>query len=304
MDLIATRPREKRAAWWRVSFKGHWLPYLFVLPTILLILLIAVYPMLDSLRLSLLDNPLLSAPHFVGLRNYSDVLSDPIFIGSMQMTLLFTILSVAAETLFGLSIALLINHAFPGRGLVRAAILIPWAFPTVVSAQIWLLMYNDQTGVITYLLQSLHLLPPGNTLLGTPAGVLTAAVITDVWKTTPFMTLLLLAGLQVIPDELYEAANVDGTTRWQRFTTITLPLLWAPLLIALLFRSLDSIRVFDLFYVFGQRAVPSMASYANFKMFAGTAFDFAPGVAAAVMVFLYGLAISLFFVVLLRRANR
>src|SRR5207237_1756888 len=133
-----------------------------------------------------------------------------------------------------------------------------WAFPTVISAQMWLLMYNDQTGVITYFLQSLHVLGPGSTLIGTPAGVMIAALITDVWKTTPFMALLLLAGLQVIPMELYEAASVDGSTRWQRFWSITFPLLRAPLIIALLFRALDAIRVFDLFYIFGHRSVQSI----------------------------------------------
>src|SRR5436190_21684859 len=105
----------------------------------------------------------------------------------MLTTGIFTVLSVALETVFGLLIALLINKTFPGRGLVRAAILVPWAFPTVVSAQMWYLMYNDQTGIITYLLQQIHWLGAGETLLGSGPGVVTAMVITDVWKTTPFM---------------------------------------------------------------------------------------------------------------------
>ncbi|GCE18321.1 carbohydrate ABC transporter permease [Dictyobacter kobayashii] len=280
----------------RLTMKGGLTPYLLVLPTVLVIAVIAIYPMLDSLRISLLDNPFNPSPAFVGLRNYIQVFTDPVFQMALGTTLIFSVCSVALETLFGLGIALLINQTFSGRGLVRTAILVPWAFPTVVSAQMWLLMYNDQTGVITYLLQLIHLLGPGSTLIGSQAGVITAAVITDVWKTTPFMALLILAGLQVIPNEMYEAANVDGTTRWQRFTMITLPLLKRPLLIALLFRSLDAIRAFDLFYVFGLRAVPSLASYANFKMFAGTPGDFAPGVAAAVVVFLLGILISLIFV--------
>jgi ABC-type sugar transport system permease subunit len=106
----------------------------------------------------------------------------------------------------------LINKTFPGRGLVHAAILFPWAFPTIVSAYIWQLMYNDQTGVISYFLQGVHLLKPGGILLETPNGVVIAAIITDVWKTTPFMALLILAGLQVIPSELYEAASVAGSS--------------------------------------------------------------------------------------------
>ncbi|HTI13975.1 MAG TPA: sugar ABC transporter permease [Dictyobacter sp.] len=287
----------------RIRMHGGYLPYLLVLPTMLLILVIAIYPMLDSLRISLLNNPLLSQPSFVGLRNYTRVLSDPVFITAIGTTIFFMLISVVLETMLGLGIALLINKTFPGRGLVRAAILVPWAFPTVVSAQMWLLMYNDQTGIITYILQSMHLLSAGDTLIGSRIGVIIASIITDTWKTTPFMALLILAGLQVIPTELYEAASVDGTSRWQRFIRITLPMLKGPLLIALLFRSLDAIRVFDLFYVFGQRSVPSIASYANFKMFAGTAEDFAPGVAATVIVFLFGIVISLVFLFLMREST-
>jgi ABC-type sugar transport system permease subunit len=286
----------------RIRMGGGFLPYLLVAPTMLLILVIAVYPMIDSLIISLQDNPLVPSAAFVGLVNYVQVLGDPIFRGAIGTTLIFTVISVALESLFGLGIALLINKNFRGRGLVRAAILVPWAFPTVVSAQMWLLMYNDQTGIITYLLQLVHLLAPGDTLIGSSTGIILAALITDVWKTTPFMALLLLAGLQVIPNELYEAASVDGSTRWQQFWTITLPLLKGPFVIALLFRALDAIRIFDLFYVFGQKTVQTMATYANFKMFAGTPGDFAPGVAAAVIVFVFGLVISLILVPL-RRSN-
>ena len=300
----AERPVERLTLGERVRMAGGLMPYWLVLPTILLILVIAVYPMIDSIRISLLDNPLLPAANFVGLSNYIHVLSDPVFQGATATTLIFTVISVALETIFGLGVALLINKTFPGRGLVRAAILVPWAFPTVVSAQMWLLMYNDQTGVITYILQSLHMLAPGDTMIGSTNGVIAAALITDVWKTTPFMALLLLAGLQVIPAELYEAASVDGCTRWQRFWNITMPMLKNPLLIALLFRTLDAVRVFDLFYVFGQRSVPSMASYADFHMFAGTPEDFAPGVASAVIVFILGIIISLIFVSMMRDVVR
>jgi ABC-type sugar transport system permease subunit len=286
----------------RIRMGGGFLPYLLIAPTVLLILVIAVYPMIDSLWISMEDNPLVPSAAFVGLANYVQVLSDPIFRGAIATTLIFTVISVALESLFGLGIALLINKEFRGRGLVRAAILVPWAFPTVVSAQMWLLMYNDQTGIITYLLQLMHVLSPGDTLIGSSSGVIAAALITDVWKTTPFMALLLLAGLQVIPNELYEAARVDGSTRWQQFWQITLPLLKGPFVIALLFRTLDAVRVFDLFYIFGQNTVQTMATYANFKMFAGTPGDFAPGVAAAVIVFLFGLVISIILIPL-RRSN-
>ena len=181
----------------------------------------------------------------LGLQNYVQVLQSSEFRTAVAVTFGFTIIAVFLETVFGLGIALLINATFPGRGLVRAAILVPWAFPTVISAQIWYLMYNDRTGIVSYIMQQIHLLPRGGTLLQTSNGIILASIITDVWKTTPFMALLLLAGLQVIPHELYEAAGVDGSTKWQQFWSITLPMLTGPLLIALLFRTLASMGVFD-----------------------------------------------------------
>jgi ABC-type sugar transport system permease subunit len=141
-------------------------------------------------------------------------------------------------------------------------------------------------------------------LLQTNSGIIAAAVITDVWKTTPFMTLLLLAGLQVIPNELYEAAGVDGSSRWQQFWTITLPMLSGPLVIALLFRTLASLGVFDLFYVLAGNQVQSIASYSYNFMFTRSTFDFASGVSASVVLFLIGLIISLGFVLLMRVTRR
>ncbi len=289
----------------RINMSGGFAPYFLVLPTILLILIIAVYPILNSIYLSFVANPLSPAlAHFTGFGNYIAVFNDATFRTSIVTTLSFGVISVVLESILGLGVAMLINKTFPGRGLVRAAILVPWAFPTIVSAQMWLLMYNDQTGIISYILQQLHLLAPGSTMLQTVPGVVAASIITDVWKTTPFMALLLLAGLQVIPGELYEAASVDGSSRWQQFWNITIPMLKNTFLIALLFRALDAVRVFDLFYAFGQRAVPSMASYAELNMFAGTNADFAPGVASAVIVFILGIVISLLIVPWIRDVLR
>jgi len=260
-------------------------PYFLVLPTVLVTLAVAVFPILNSLWLSSLDN--LPGPNaaFIGWSNYIQLVTSSDFRSSISTTLIFTFIAVTLETIFGLGIALLINDTFPGRSLVRAAILVPWAFPTIVSAQMWSLMYNDRTGIISYLLQQIHLLAPGDTLLRTNSGIMTAAIIADVWKTTPFMALLLLAGLQVIPPEMYEAANIDGASHFQQFWTITLPMLNKPLTTALLFRTLASLGVFDLFYILGGNQVQTMASYSYNYMFTRTTFDFAPGVAAAVVLF-------------------
>jgi ABC-type sugar transport system permease subunit len=279
-------------------------PYYLVLPTIIVILAVAAYPILNSVWLSLLDNPLSNISHVVGLRNYAQLLADNEFHNSIGTTVIFTIISVALETIFGLGIAVLINGTFPGRGLVRASILVPWAFPTIISAQIWYLMYNDRTGIVSYVLQQLHILAPGDTLLRTVPGIIAASIITDVWKTTPFMALLILAGLQVIPNELYEAAGVDGSTRFQQFWTITLPMLTGPLIVALLFRTLASLGVFDLFYILAGNQVETMASYSYNYMFTRSTFDFAPGVTASVVLFVFGLVISLLFILLMRLTRR
>ncbi len=279
-------------------------PYLLVLPTIIVILVVAGYPIVNSFWLSLQDTPLSSSSNFVGLQNYVQVLGSSEFRTAIGVTFGFTIIAVALETVFGLGIALLINATFPGRGLVRAAILVPWAFPTVISAQIWYLMYNDRTGIVSYILQQIHVLSRGSTLLQSSNGIVLASIITDVWKTTPFMALLLLAGLQVIPHELYEAAGVDGSTKWQQFWRITLPMLTGPLLIALLFRTLASLGVFDLLYILGGNQVESMASFSYNFMFTRTTFDFAAGVTASMILFFTGIIIAVLFVLWMRVTSR
>src|SRR5947209_357458 len=288
----------------RLDLGSGFTPYFLVLPTVIAILAVAAYPILNSIWLSFLDSPLSPSAKFIGLGNFVQLFQSSDFRTSIGTTFTFAIISVALETIFGLAIALLINGTFPGRGLVRASILVPWAFPTVISAQIWYLMYNDRTGIVSYLLQQLHFLPPGATLLQTNGGIIAAAIITDVWKTTPFMALLLLAGLQSISTEMYEAADVDGSTRFQQFWTITLPLLSGPLLIALLFRFLAAMGVFDLLYILGGNQVQSMASFSYNYMFTRSTFDFAPGVAAAVVLFVTGVIVSLLFVLWMRVAQR
>src|SRR5438034_1316742 len=248
-------PSKKPGLRERLDLGNGLTPYFLVLPTVLVILAVAVYPILYSLWLSSFDNPLGPSAQFIGLNNYVQLFARGDFLSSISTTLIFTTIAVTLETIFGLGIALLLNDTFPGRGLLRASILVPWAFPMIISAQMWSLMYNDRTGIISYLLQQMHILAPGATLLQTNSGIITAAIITDVWKNTPFMALLLLAGLQVIPSELYEASKIDGATRFQQFWTITLPMLNGPLTVALLFRTLASLGVFELFYLLGGNQV-------------------------------------------------
>lgn len=237
---VSLEGRRARTAW------------MFLAPSLIVVLLVAGYPLFRTIELSLTQTNLLQFPlksHYVGLQNYKYLFQDAQWWRSVQNTVIFTVFSVGIETILGLGIALLVNARFPGRGAMRTAMLIPWAIPTVVSAQMWRWMYNDVYGVVNDIIMKLGLSHTSYAWLANPRLMLPAVISVDVWKTTPFMALLLLAGLQTIPNELYEAARVDGATAWQNFVRVTLPLLRPALLIALIFRTLDALRVFDVIYV-------------------------------------------------------
>jgi trehalose/maltose transport system permease protein len=225
--------------------------WLLLIPTIVVVLLVAVYPLVRTIYFSLTDANTLSLEEtkFIGLQNYANLLSNGDWWVSVRNTVAFTVSSVGIELVLGLGIALIINSQFRGRGLIRTAILIPWAIPTVVSSQMWAWMYNDVIGVLNDMLQRVGLISEPIGWLGNTATALPAIVAVDVWKTTPFMALLMLAGLQTIPSDIYEAAKVDGASSIRQFFRITLPLLVPSMLVALIFRTLDALRVFDIVYV-------------------------------------------------------
>jgi len=227
------------------------LAWILVLPTLLVVALVAGYPLAQVFYWSFFkaDIAFVEPPEFVGLENYLLLFQDPDFRQALWNTLKFTVVSVSLETVLGLAIALIIHSNFRGRGLVRTAILIPWAIPTVVSAKMWQWMLHDVYGVINVIGVKLGLLSQKVAFLARPELLLPTIIAVDVWKTTPFMALLLLAGLQLIPEELYEAASIDGASRWQQFWSITLPLLTPALVVALIFRTLDALRVFDVVFV-------------------------------------------------------
>ncbi len=222
--------------------------------------------------------------------------TDGDFLQSIGNTLYFTISSVSLELLFGLFIALVVNSKFKGRGLMRAVMLVPWAIPTVVSARLWELMLRDnQSGIINKVLLDLGVIGASQSWLTNPNLQLNSLIMVDVWKTTPFMALLLLAGLQLIPSDLYEAAAVDGANRWRQFTSITLPLLRPVIGIALIFRTLDALRVFDVFNVLLQRQKLSMATY-NYEVLIQ---EQQGGYASAVSVIIF-ILISIFTILYMR----
>ena len=221
------------------------------------------------------------------------MLQNPDFREGLSNTLIFTAVSVAMEFFIGLGIALAINRAFRGRGLVRAAVLVPWAFPTVISAVMWRLMFQDQVGIINYVANAIGLI--NQPILSDRTLLLIGCILVDVWKTTPFMALLLLAGLQTIPGDVYEAARVDGANVMQRFLRITLPLLKPTILVALLFRTLDSYRVFDLFWALSNRELQSLSTFV-YEGVRISQLQFAQGNAASVFIFVTAFLLALFFI--------
>lgn len=223
-------------------------------PCFVFVIVLAFYPIIYSFYLSLhkiiLGIPSIGQP-FVAFENYRELFNDRVAMHSLLNTFIFVFSSTLLEILFGLVIALVINRHFRGRGLVRAAILVPWAIPTVVSSQMWRFIFNDNYGLLNYILSGSDT-SAYTAWLAYPVSAFSAIVIADVWKTSSFAGLLILAGLQTIPDELYEAARMDGANAWQQFKKITLPLIKPALLIALLFRTMDAFRVFDLVFVMTQ----------------------------------------------------
>ncbi|MFD2627809.1 ABC transporter permease subunit [Oceanobacillus kapialis] len=239
--------------------------------------------------------------NFIGLANYGKYLKDARMWGALGNTAFFTVVTVALELVIGLAVALLINRAFKGRGLVRASVLIPWAIPTAVAAMMWGFLYDGQSGIVAHYMEMLNIVPDASWLLSTADGGMFSIILADVWKTTPYMALLLLAGLQTIPTSLYEASNVDGANKWQQFWGITLPLLKSSILVALLFRTLDAFRVFDLIYVLTgggpANATESISVYAYKTLFAQQ--NFGEGSVLSVIVFLCVALISFVFVKLI-----
>jgi multiple sugar transport system permease protein len=209
----------------------------------------------------------------------------------------FTTVSVSLELLLGLSIALLLNRPFRFRGFVRAVVLIPWAIPTVVSAKMWEWIYNTDFGILNYIIGSKI------NWLGSPFLAMNAAVFMDVWKTTPFVAILLMAGLQIIPRELYQAAKVDGAGSWALFKKITLPLLKPVILVVLIFRTLDAFRIFDAIYVLTgggpANATETLSIYAYKVLFQTLQFGY--GSTLSVIVFMCIGSISIFYIKILSK---
>lgn len=294
----ATAARRPRSRLMAQRVRSAWL---FLTPMLLVLAAVAGWPLIRTVYFSFTDASLsdLDARQWVGFANYFSMLSmpsgrtlydgllaDPVWWRAVWNTVRFTAVSVVCETILGMIVALVLNADFPGRGIVRAAILIPWAIPTIVSAKMWQWMLNDQFGIINVVLINLGLIHGKIAWTASADTAMVAVLIVDIWKTTPFMALLILAALQMLPREILEVARLDGANPWQIFWRVTLPLIRPAVMVAVIFRALDALRIFDLIYVLTPNNVQtkSMSVFARENLFE---FDkFAYGSAASTLLFL------------------
>jgi trehalose/maltose transport system permease protein len=249
---LSLHQQRQRAAFW------------FLAPMLVALICVAAWPLVRTIWFSLTDTTLsnLYGGKWIGFDNYLSMrtlssgkvvwrgtLVDPAWWNAVWNTVRFSVISVSIETVLGLIVALVLNAEFRGRAIVRAAILIPWAIPTIVSAKMWSWMLNDQFGIINDILLRLGLIEQKIAWTASTDTAMIAVLIVDVWKTTPFMALLCLAGLQMVPRDIYEAARIDGVNPVKVFFKVTLPLIRPALMVAVIFRMLDALRIFDLVYV-------------------------------------------------------
>ena len=288
------------------------LAWLLLAPTLLVIIVVAGIPVIMSIRESFFQTNsgvdpttglVAGGDRFTGLANFTAIFggNDPVtgsygtmnrFLNAFLNTTFITIVCVIFETILGVAMALIMAKAFKGRGIVRAGILVPWAIPTIVSALMWKLIF-DEAGVMNRIIGSQVL------WLADSGASFWAVVIADVWKTAPFIGLLTLAGLQTIPAEVYEAAKVDGATTWQQFVRITLPMVKPTLVVAVLFRTLDTLRMFDLPFGMIGPGKYRVETLSIFSYQEATQTRYGPAAAYAIVLFIYVLLVAFIFVKLL-----
>lgn len=284
-----------------IEASEHRLAWRLVLPAVGVVLLIAIFPLVwtvwESLHVHDLRMPWRGQP-FVGIGNFREILAEPRFWEALAHTAVFTVGSVVPELVLGTVLALVLNQAFRGRGVVRALVLVPWAIPTVVTALLWRFLFNGSSGIVNVMLVDVGILQHPLIWFVHAVAAWVPIILADVWKTTPFVALLLLAGLQNIDAALYEAARIDGAGAWQRFRHVTLPLLQPAILVALIFRTLDAFRVFDLIYVMtgggpGTSTEP-VALYTFTALLQNLRFGY--GSALSVLVFLVTFTLALIYI--------
>jgi len=285
----------------RLAARQRLLAYGLIAPSLLLIIGVMAYPMTYTVLLSfhtrILSRPALGT-RFVGLTNYIEAVQDPLFRQVFGQTLYFVVVSLAIEMVIGMGLALLLHRQFAGRDLVRGLILLPWMLSPVVAAFSWAWLLNDAYGLVNYLLLKAGLIQAPLTWLGTQGLAMKAVILVDVWREVPFVTVVLLAGLQSIPSEVHEAARVDGASAAQAFFHVTLPLLRPSILIALLMRTMVAVRLFELVFIMTRGGPASstemLATYTYKEAF--QSFNMGYASSLAVVILLVSLAMSLMYI--------
>jgi len=281
------------------------LGFLLVAPAMLAILGVVLFPMLNSLWLSLQQHDL-SRPQedaFIWFKNYADLLQDPRYLNSLQATFKFSLFSVLVELTLGVAIAMVLNQEFHGRGFVRGLMILPWAMPSIVNAAMWKWIYNADYGALNALLSQLQIISHYRIWLAEPVTALILIVLANVWKETPFTVILTLAAMQTIPDDLYEAGRVDGATEWQAFLRITLPLILPVLMIAGLLQFIWGFQTFELIYIVTGGGPFSSTEMTTLRVYATTFRSLRFGYGAA-MAYLTSLIIFIPAVAYIRSAYR
>jgi multiple sugar transport system permease protein len=298
-EAKSRRPRSRAAADRRLG-------YLMVAPLVILLLAVTAYPLFYNLWNSFhfVNLSYGALPHkWVGFSNYSEMFNSPAWTSALVRTALFTLVTVVFDVVVALGLALMLNRRFRGRGFVRAAVLVPWAVPTVVSAMLWKTMFDPRAGFVDYFLGNFHSAWANLSWVNANVWRSWAVIfIADAWKNVPFVAIILLAGLQVIPSEVYEAARVDGATGWQSFRRMTLPLLKPAIMVALIFRTLQAFLVFDVIYILtggGPGTSTETLSFLNYQTFIINT-DFGYGGAISMMLVVITLAVAGVYVRVLR----
>lgn len=278
-----------------------------LMPAALVVFGVVLYPVIRTLVVSLfaVDSPLAGSYPFVGLDNYTRVFQDSAFYAVLGHTLYFTIVSTGLELALGIAVALLLHAPLKARWLWRSIVVLPWALPTIVNGALWRWIYNGQYGALNGLLSSLGISDGQHQWLGSPFLALNMVIIADVWKNTSIVVFFILAGLSTIPEDVYEAARIDGATRWSAFWRITMPLLAPSIAVVLILRTIEAFKVFDIIYVMTgggpASGTQTVAFYTYLQAFSNQLFGY--GAALAYLIVLAVFAMAMIYLRILRQGQ-
>jgi multiple sugar transport system permease protein len=242
----------------------------FLLPLTLILICVVGYPLYRTLYLSFTDaslNALGIQPQWLGVANYVTALTSPEFLATLWNSTYFTVVSVALEVVIGVLVALLLNQEFRGRAVARALLILPWAIPTIVNATMWRWIDNPEYGALNALLTQTGIIGEYRSWLGDPSSAMNMVILADVWKNYPLVALIALAALQGVPQEIYEAAALDGASAWTRFWRLTLPSIVGPLSVAVVLRTIEAFKVFDIIYVMTRGGPADSTKTASFSVY-------------------------------------